>query len=531
VVLGTFKDGNAGDHTGDFTVSIDWGDSPNEDTTTGTVTFDAATSVYTIKGTHTYADEGNYAVLATVTDVGGESTGTDLSVTVNDAAITATAGADIITNLTPSLPDTIVAKFTDALPGDHTSDFTAVVNFGDNSGDISSATAGSGVTIVYKGDVAGAATYEVHATHTFLAASVAAPGTPFLVKTTIKDVGGSTANATLTANIFDNSGGFNYDPATKTLTITGTNFTFAQTTTLTGGVTSTVFSFTNDGKTELFSDKLVTKVTVTGSGFTGTAILITNDTFAGAAGTSETVENIALGTKADAGAGTMSRADANGVQQPFLTLSNYPQSYAYAGRADGSVQLFGTAGLAFNGFVSAGNYAYIGGPGMFHLAQGASSVYGYSAGQSTDFAFHYMANVGSFVVFSGNAFSYMSGQDTVGGVTNPYFNVGVGFGVNTGFAKNKGTDIAYFIDSVKNDTFNGFPNVSYMTLTNGNLTDLDNYAAGPSFGFALVFAQSFVGAPADTDTANLFTENGVTPNIVLTGFDVVHHYVNGVQVD
>ena len=38
------------------------------------------------------------------------------------------------------------------------------------------------------------------------------------------------------------------------------------------------------------------------------------------------------------------------------------------------IDLRHTAGVPYNGFVSAGNYAYIGGPGLFHLAQGATSV-------------------------------------------------------------------------------------------------------------------------------------------------------------
>src|SRR5947207_7758250 len=122
----------------------------------------------------------------------------------------------------------------------------------------------------------------------------------------------------------------------------------------------------------------------------------------------------------------MVKYDPSGNPFTFLTLGNFPVSYAYAGRNDGTVSLYGTVGVQYNGFVSAGNYSYIGGPGLFHLAQGAASVYGYSAGQATDFAYHYAANAGSAFVVSGTAFSYMSAMDIVNGVTQPYFNVGVG---------------------------------------------------------------------------------------------------------
>jgi hypothetical protein len=209
----------------------------------------------------------------------------------------------------------------------------------------------------------------------------------------------------------------------------------------------------------------------------------------------------------------MLKYDASGNQHTFLTLSGFPISYAYVGRNDGTVSLDGTAGVPYNGFVSAGNYSYIGGPGLFHEAEGAPAVYGYSAGQEADFAYHYSVDPGSSFVVSGVAFSYMSTTDRNtgfrgNGLTEPFFNVGVGFTQNTGVSKNAGQDYAYIIDSPANDAFVGGTSYSYMYSTNsaGNFTEFD-----AAFAFALVFGESFVGG---TDTA---VNNDPNKNI-LAGF-------------
>jgi ELWxxDGT repeat protein len=62
VVVGTFTDGDGSTPVANFTAVIDWGDGS---TSTGTVT--EAKGVYTISGTHTYAQEGDYTTQATVT--------------------------------------------------------------------------------------------------------------------------------------------------------------------------------------------------------------------------------------------------------------------------------------------------------------------------------------------------------------------------------------------------------------------------------------------------------------------------------
>jgi hypothetical protein len=107
----------------------------------------------------------------------------------------------------------------------------------------------------------------------------------------------------------------------------------------------------------------------------------------------------------------------------------------------------------------------------------------------------------------------MSGTDQnpdANNATQSFFNVGVGFLLNTGVSKNPGQDYAYFIDSPGNDTFIGGSSYSYMYIQNsdGSFAEFD-----AAYGFALIYAQSFVGG---TDTA---VNNDPSINI-LTGFNI-----------
>ena len=313
---------------------------------------------------------------------------------------------------------------------------------------------------------------------------------------------------------------FSYNSSTQTLTISANaaanNFTFSQATTEdTSNTLRTSYNFTVNGVSQTYTNNQVVRVLVNAlATTTNTAILITNGTYVDNNGVTQgTHETISLGSKTDAGVGTILKYDPSGKPFTFLTLSGFPISYAYAGRNDGTVQLYGTAGIAYNGFVSAGNYSYIGGPGLYHEAQGATSVYGYSAGQATDFAYHYSANAGSAYVVSGTAFSYMSSTDQnpdAAHATQSFFNVGVGFGLNTGVSNNPGKDFAYIIDSPGNDTFVGGDAYSYMysSAANGSYTEFDT-----AYAFAVVYGESFVGG---TDTA---TNSDPSKNI-LVGFHI-----------
>jgi hypothetical protein len=314
---------------------------------------------------------------------------------------------------------------------------------------------------------------------------------------------------------------FVYDANARTLVVNATaaqpTFTFSQQTTgPNGGTQSSLYTFTLSGTgaptTMTFTDAQLTTtpaagtsaVTVNGQNLnTANAVISTNDLLAGATG--ETPETITLGSKTDAGVGSVTKYVGNvttGAAYSFLSLHQYPISYAYAGRADGTIQLFGTQGTGAAGFVSAGYYSYISAAttGSYaHFAEGTPSVYGYSAGNASDFSYAYSMNAGSSYLVSGTAFSYMSGSQKNplnANATDTFFNVGVGFLVNTGVSNNPGKDIAYIIDSLGNDTYSGQTGFSFMSISNGagGFSEFD-----AAFGFALYFAESFVGG---TDTGN-----------------------------
>jgi hypothetical protein len=133
IVVATFTDANPGNHGGDFTATIHWG---NGVSSAGTVTYSSGT--YIVTGGTTYAEEGSYAVTVDVVDVGGNKlTGIGkTTVTVADAALTMTSfnppkGAVAGVN-TGTLT---LATFTDANTSTDIKDFTGVVGWGDGSSD------------------------------------------------------------------------------------------------------------------------------------------------------------------------------------------------------------------------------------------------------------------------------------------------------------------------------------------------------------------------------------------------------------
>ena len=228
------------------------------------------------------------------------------------------------------------------------------------------------------------------------------------------------------------SGGpFSYDPATGILTITGTNFSYSQSSTLgSTGVLQTTFSFAMDGQTQSYTDAQLTHVIVNGTGAAPTANFVTNDTFTNAAGTTlETQEYIEFGNGAD---GHLFRFGGPGN---FLEYHNFPTTYAVAGPADSGV-LLGTGGEA-NTLASFGVYTYLSAPGQFHWITGARSIYGYSTGPQ-DVAYLYDGSDPSTYTAAGTDYAMMSGYDQ----GHPFLNEAFGFELTQGIATHTG-DTAY----------------------------------------------------------------------------------------
>jgi hypothetical protein len=107
VDLATFTDANPGDHTADFSTAITWGDSTPVDTSTGRVSYDSGTGIYTVTGTHDYAAGGTYFASVRITDVGGFAVDTgvglnDMGAVVTVPTQTPTAGAWYIDRYPPN---------------------------------------------------------------------------------------------------------------------------------------------------------------------------------------------------------------------------------------------------------------------------------------------------------------------------------------------------------------------------------------------------------------------------------------------
>jgi hypothetical protein len=142
----------------DFSATISWGDG---DTGPSTVGYDAGTGTYTVTGSHTYVEEGAYAVSVGVTAADYSTASTSLAATVADAALTAGALTPPVATEGVSTGDEVLFHFTDANPN-AAADYTAVVSWGDGASD-SSAAANPVVRVV----VNPAGGFDVRGGHTY----------------------------------------------------------------------------------------------------------------------------------------------------------------------------------------------------------------------------------------------------------------------------------------------------------------------------------------------------------------------------
>ncbi|HEV3343167.1 MAG TPA: hypothetical protein VG125_22530, partial [Pirellulales bacterium] len=183
----TFTDANPGDNSADFTATIHWGDSQ---TSTGTVSYDSVSHVYSVNGSHTYVEEASYPISISIVDDGGQTTTVTGTAIVGDASLTASP-----TTITPtegslaSVTGVTVATFTDAAGSfAHRSDFTATITWGDG-----------GTTASYSIVDDGNGNFHVVATK---GEAYAEEGT-YTVHVSIVDDGGSTASTDSSAIVSD----------------------------------------------------------------------------------------------------------------------------------------------------------------------------------------------------------------------------------------------------------------------------------------------------------------------------------------
>lgn len=186
--VATFSDPDTLSTTSEYTATINWGDGSASDTAT---VVSGSSGSFTVRGTHTYAEEGSYTVTTTISDAdNSRNTATATSTaTVADAGLSASGTSFNSTNPV----NHVVASFSDADPGGTLADYTASIDWGDGSptstGTIATA-AGGGFT------VSGIHAYAALGPHT--------------VKTHVCDTDGTCSNATSQVIVFAyaSTGGF-----------------------------------------------------------------------------------------------------------------------------------------------------------------------------------------------------------------------------------------------------------------------------------------------------------------------------------
>jgi len=180
-VLASFMNSVTTDPSGDYTATINWGD-----TTTSTASsITGGGGSFNVNATHTYAEAGGYTVVVSVTDSDGNGTQAGSgTASVSDAPLSLGSIPPIASVPGVALTNVLIANFMD---GDSTTsstgDYTATINWGDGTPATGGSFTGSG------------GTYGLLGTHTY-----AASGT-FIITGSINDMGGSTLPFTSEAQI------------------------------------------------------------------------------------------------------------------------------------------------------------------------------------------------------------------------------------------------------------------------------------------------------------------------------------------
>jgi uncharacterized repeat protein (TIGR01451 family) len=128
IVVATFTDPGGPELVADYSAAIDWGDSQSS---SGTITFDPSTGIFSVHGSHSYAEEGAKSITVTV----HHDTASDASVTntaqIDDAAVIPTGGLVIAVTEGSDSGAQTVATFTDPGGAEALADYTANINWGD----------------------------------------------------------------------------------------------------------------------------------------------------------------------------------------------------------------------------------------------------------------------------------------------------------------------------------------------------------------------------------------------------------------
>jgi hypothetical protein len=196
--VATFADADPAGTVADYTATVNWGDGQ---TSSATVQAAAAGGFDVLAPSHTYEEEGNPTVTVSINDAGGAKTTALPAMATADAALHAGAPVtnDTLTGsgtpvlLWPNPGNAVLATFTDDDPHGTSSDYSAVVTWGDGTS--------SAATVS-----AAASGFKVTGSHSYANAALGVHPISIL----ITDSGGSytTATTTLLAYALPSSGLF-----------------------------------------------------------------------------------------------------------------------------------------------------------------------------------------------------------------------------------------------------------------------------------------------------------------------------------
>jgi large repetitive protein len=185
--VASFTDANPAAPLADFTATINWGD--GSPTTSGVVSEPGGVGTpFTVAGTHTYGEEGSFAITTSIKDVGGSTATATSTATVADAVLTLNPATLPFLLEGASFSGPIASVF-DADPAGTQSDYTVTVNWGD--GTSSAGTVGAG------GPFLTGSQFQINAGHTYEEEGL------YSVQVCVTDAGGSKAKITEQALVID----------------------------------------------------------------------------------------------------------------------------------------------------------------------------------------------------------------------------------------------------------------------------------------------------------------------------------------
>lgn len=194
--VGTFTDFGGLEPLSAYTIKLNWGDgSPSSaGTIIGFVVNVDGSVTYTVQGTHTYAEEGNFPFSFEVSDLGGSASNTNsspLTVNVADATLSGT-GLPFTATEGTAVIDMPIARLVDLNPLAGASDFTVSIDWGDGSP--LDTTSGGAVLV---GGTATSSIFRITGSHTY--AQVGS----YPITVTVNDAGGQSVVIASTANVLD----------------------------------------------------------------------------------------------------------------------------------------------------------------------------------------------------------------------------------------------------------------------------------------------------------------------------------------